>query len=287
MESPASTCLEISESLDAFHDGELAADEKARVESHLKQCEPCVRKMAEISQVVQALKTLPAAQMDTAASAKLDALLDRQSKVVRLRPRVLAPLAVAAAVAALVVGIKLFTPGTSLGPQMATDNTTAAHSQLATEPVKTAPSEMQHKKNNDSNQTTIANENTSSSEIKGATSSATASKAGNNGRPSSEPEQALRNHQAVMPKIRIAQKSEEKSPLTAQPAHNKQTVEQSALSQRPKIAAIPANAATPKAHSTHNESTDEIIATDFGGGSGFNEAIGLATDEDGLYDIKM
>ena len=52
-------CTTVNSLLDAYHDGELAGDEKASVEMHLRACDVCPQRLAEIGRLVTMLKTMP------------------------------------------------------------------------------------------------------------------------------------------------------------------------------------------------------------------------------------
>jgi anti-sigma factor RsiW len=59
-------CTAIESLLDAYHDGELVGDEKASVEMHLRACDACPKKLAQIERLVSVLKAVPP------ASSKID-----------------------------------------------------------------------------------------------------------------------------------------------------------------------------------------------------------------------
>jgi hypothetical protein len=59
-------CTAIESLLDAYLDGELASDERASVEAHLRACDVCPQKLAQTEKLVTMLKAMPA------ASSKID-----------------------------------------------------------------------------------------------------------------------------------------------------------------------------------------------------------------------
>jgi hypothetical protein len=52
-------CTAVESLLDAYHDGELVGDEKASVEMHLRACDVCPKKLAQIDRLVTMLKGMP------------------------------------------------------------------------------------------------------------------------------------------------------------------------------------------------------------------------------------
>jgi hypothetical protein len=52
-------CTAVESLLDAYHDGELVGDEKASVEMHLRACDACPKKLAQIDRLVSMLKAMP------------------------------------------------------------------------------------------------------------------------------------------------------------------------------------------------------------------------------------
>ena len=52
-------CTAVESLLDAYRDGELVGDEKASVEMHLRACDACPKKLAQIDRLVSILKAMP------------------------------------------------------------------------------------------------------------------------------------------------------------------------------------------------------------------------------------
>jgi len=55
----SSECAQISELLSAYHDREIDSEERLKVEAHLSSCQPCSGELQSISGLVQSLKNLP------------------------------------------------------------------------------------------------------------------------------------------------------------------------------------------------------------------------------------
>ncbi|HEY9870843.1 MAG TPA: zf-HC2 domain-containing protein [Candidatus Obscuribacterales bacterium] len=109
-----SDCTKIEPLLDAFRDGELASAERQAVEQHLRACFTCQSKLADIERVVSTLKTLPRVGAPRDFSQNIDAILARRhpAKVMSIRPVVWGSLGAAAAAAVAVFVFKLV-PGIS------------------------------------------------------------------------------------------------------------------------------------------------------------------------------
>ncbi len=65
-------CDDIAELLDAYHDGELTAKEKSFVDKHLSLCDECPPKLREIRQLVAKVKSLPKVQSKENIIDKMD-----------------------------------------------------------------------------------------------------------------------------------------------------------------------------------------------------------------------
>ncbi len=73
------SCTKFEISLDAYHDGELDVAEREAVEKHLANCPACNTKLADIDRLVSSLKHLPRVGLKRDFSADLDSLLSRQT----------------------------------------------------------------------------------------------------------------------------------------------------------------------------------------------------------------
>ena len=76
----------------------------------------------------------------------------------------------------------------------------------------------------------------------------------------------------------VATRPVQQAPVSAEPK-SLQKIEPMIQQQSPQVATV-----NPK-HAAHTQ--DEIAEVPSGSLNGFNEAVGIATDEDGLYDLKM
>jgi hypothetical protein len=250
---PDLICQQIAPQLDSYHDGELGAEEKAGVEKHLATCTHCVGKLAEIDRVVHSLKTIPRQPMPQGLSAKLDSMIDAASagtgggasagggNVLPLRSRFFLPLTAAAAVVALVIGIKFFAPGTQAPETAHVDKNNApqvAANQRAPEQIQPQPA-IQHDVATQPEHPVVADKPVA-------------------------PERT--SHVVPHPGVEVA---------LVTPEHAK-----------PHAKSV---APAPEQIAARNNSTGaEVQVAELPSGTNsFNEAVGIATDEDGLYDIKM
>lgn len=109
-----SDCTKIERLLDAFRDGELAFAERQAVEQHLNACLTCRAKLADIERIVATLKTLPRVSSSRDFSQNIDSLLARRhpAKVISIQPLVWGWLGAVAAAAVAVFVFRLV-PGIS------------------------------------------------------------------------------------------------------------------------------------------------------------------------------
>jgi Putative zinc-finger len=262
-------CTEITEQLDAYHDGELAGTERAVIEQHLSGCPACIAKLREIDRVVHTLKNIPQPAIPIALATKLDNMLDdalagktptnksRQQNVLAFHPALAAPIAVAAVSLALFLAYRFMAPTqapTVTASQPTTKTVQVAQmqtpeNQAVTEPQPEAQTQIaepapivvdQH-----SNKRTEKHKDT---EVANAQHSASVNSHG--------------SEQANAEKIAGAMKS------------SRQSTRQS--SGQP----VPAPVAA--AETGDSELADLPVSTPT-----LNDTLGIATDEDGLYDIKM
>ena len=70
-------CLEVQDSLSAWLDGELAPEVGALVDRHLESCDACLRELAQLEALEQALAALPAPAPPPGLPAKVAARLKR------------------------------------------------------------------------------------------------------------------------------------------------------------------------------------------------------------------
>jgi anti-sigma factor RsiW len=259
-------CQQITPQLDAFRDGELNADEAAAVEQHLTGCGDCQMKLAAIARVIETLRTMPRLSVPVGLSAKLDGIVDgstRTQNVVPMSRKLRMPVAAAAAVAAIVFGVKFAVPGTQPAPVVADvpSHVSPAHQEASAPQTTSGQEKIAAQVEAPSLPTPAAATHNHAGASTGAA-----------------PEKHAPQHEAnrIAPKPQIANNS--------QPLHT------SSPDNGTKVASLipaqdePSNRNEANAGSGHSEvELAELPASN----SGFGEAIGIATDEDGLYDIKM
>ncbi len=111
----APECQPIVLALDAYYDNELNEEERKGVEQHLLSCESCKRSLEGTKQVSAALQSMPRAELKRDMSNELDNLLKGSNNVVWLkRPLVAGTIAAAAAIAALALA-PVMLPGIAPG----------------------------------------------------------------------------------------------------------------------------------------------------------------------------
>ena len=92
--------IHLGELSSAYLDGEVTAEESARVRSHLDECEVCRREMADLHESRTALRGLPTLEVPVVVFAELGLVED----VVPLRRRAVTWVAAAAVAAVVFVG---------------------------------------------------------------------------------------------------------------------------------------------------------------------------------------
>lgn len=269
------TCKQVEGNLDAFHDRELPAEDHAVIKLHVDQCATCTAALADINRVVHALKSLPKAQLSAETSANIDKLLEQQGKVVRLQPRVWAPLAVAAAAAAIFIGVKFAMPDTSSGPVTANNNNkNNTNTTQQTLPVAVKPAD------NKVNNTTANPIATNPTEVNNPPAIASLSKQDTSS-PSTNVGTSHSNEIAKTPTPAVSPKKSpapKQAPMVAAKQDNEPA----------RIASAQTPDCSVSVSAYDQGARDNVIAADVSSnGDNFNDAIGLSTDEDGLYDIKM
>lgn len=261
MQSTNPICKQIEESLDAFHDGELEATERASVEQHLNQCQHCVEKLAEIDRLVHTLKTMPRLVASSEFSSKLDNLIDQQTKVARFRSKAWMPIAAAAAVVAIAFGLRSGMP--SLSPNNSNDAPTIAQQSKMT--IHRAASKDDTDSNTQHQPTVLEQKPDQAEQIIASFPHAASHTSGTT-------RNTVLTHKtatAVPEALGLASPTYNlPAAPKASPTYTKTTIapattDDTTLSDSEEIAELPA-------------STDS-----------FTDAIGISTDEDGLYDIKM
>jgi anti-sigma factor RsiW len=75
--SRSDNCKDMRELLSAYHDAELNSDERVAVKAHLESCADCREELAIVESVVKSLKTLPAVTLSKDFSLDIESLIKR------------------------------------------------------------------------------------------------------------------------------------------------------------------------------------------------------------------
>jgi anti-sigma factor RsiW len=78
-------CAEFEPLLDAFFDGELDSAERQAVSAHAEACEKCTRTLADIGRIAVSLKAFPAFSLHRDVAEEFDSILAERKKVVPLK----------------------------------------------------------------------------------------------------------------------------------------------------------------------------------------------------------
>lgn len=263
-------CGQIVPSLDAYHDNELKDDERKSVEEHLSNCQACSERLSGIKQVVAAVQSMPKASMKRDMTNELDDILTRSSNVVWFkRPMVAGSIAAAAAIAALALAPMLL-PG-------------IAPANVANKPLEVAPISPAK---NDQTQSPIVETATNKPE----------------GSSSDNQEKQIANNATKQPEAQNSsskdKKVETQSPVIAQKPKTTTIVENNASATASSEVIAKKDTTqppTPQASNTNTTDTSKnaancdegkVIAY-FGDIDQNAMDVGISTDEDGLYAIKL
>lgn len=265
--SQTESCNLMKELLDGYLDEELPERERLIVQSHLLECLPCAKQLSDLNRVVQTLKMIPKASFNLADNPKFDAIMGQPnaSRHVNfaLEPRVLIPLSVAAALIIVLGTIKVLMPE-SMVSQLAIKNkpTTEILAGAPTQefiesiPNLSANSESVYKRKN-----TPVSDFTKTPEVSDVDKSDT-----NQG------------HDAQTDAGKSSSGQNAKQAFASKP--QKQIKQSFAMQSEERY--------LPQIAMVGGEDNNDTIAADLPlAGSRLNDAIGLSTDEDGLYEIKM
>lgn len=98
-------CKQLEPLLSAYHDGELSEAERADAERHLNGCADCQNRLLEIGAVANSLKALPRLNPKTDVAANIEQLIANQPKGINRiqRPVIWGAAGIAAAAAVLLV----------------------------------------------------------------------------------------------------------------------------------------------------------------------------------------
>lgn len=283
MTPTSNNCEHCERMLDAYRDGELSPAERSTVETHLTGCQQCQSKLADIERLVQSLKAMPRLAPAVDFSSRLDELLQAPpppNNVVAFKR----PLAWATGIAAAVVLMVLaLNSGILRSPVKVASNKEPAHTRpsaqdrqmvaedkaIAPEPQGEGPARVSQPDSTVASVPIVPESSTKSTEDKSASV-----------RPAQPPVVATRT-----------------APEAAPAARNNAVVDERSDSQQRILASrvehndiefmeMPVN---------ENDSADNMICQESaiavavlaGDDNTITGSLGIATDEDGLYALKM
>ena len=246
-------CKPINELLDAYHDGELAEDEKKSVTEHLASCQACTNALAQIQQLVLGIKSMPMSMpsRDIVESLNFDQYEKKSNVIPFSRKFGIGIGAVAAAAVALVFAFNSGHAPANSGANLANNN--APKTPVVQEEKQETPAIA----SNNTEVKTPEQQNENLEEVQS---------------------QSSENIAENLPELKNGKGDAARRPsgesglLASKPADNTATVRQEVLKIEPQ-----------KQSGTLNE-----VATIPDSGSMLGaDALGIGTDEDGLYDIKI
>jgi len=132
-------CEQLEPLLSAYHDGELNDAERALAERHLNACGACQSCLLQIDAVASSLKALPRLNPKTDVAANIEQLIAKQPKGVTKiqRPVIWGAAGIAAAAAVLLVaGNFRVAPNSASNPLVANSNVTHSIAKPESESVK-------------------------------------------------------------------------------------------------------------------------------------------------------
>jgi hypothetical protein len=128
-------CEEIEPLLDAFHDQELNAEQREAVVSHIAGCQPCNRALSEIERVVTSLQQLPPAVCQRDFAEDFENILAAKTGVSRAgRPLLLRLAGMAAAIVLLVVSLHSFQTWQQAAPVVGSNSALLEPGRIAVNP---------------------------------------------------------------------------------------------------------------------------------------------------------
>jgi hypothetical protein len=274
MQPNGHNCQSIEPLLDAFHDGELSGSEKTEVEAHVGSCSQCLNKLRQINRLVHILRTVPPAKAPSGLSARLDSIAEgsgSNNNVVVLRAKASAwrmPLTVAAAAAAVVLVYKFTMPPV---PSTTTASVDGSNQQA---PVVSPPGQTagQH------SATQVASSAVHPPDVQSAPPIGTAERSA---KTSSDERSAPPLVARGIDKSAVAEQAGKHGLAETSPVAVNRNSDGSSNFDRQPWQQVPLIA-----NSSETAATEDELA-ELPNASTFNDALGIATDEDGLYDIKM
>lgn len=288
-------CKQLEPLLSAYHDDELTEAERADAERHLNGCVECQNRLLEISAVANSLKSLPRLNPRTDVAATIEHLIANQPKKVNQvqRPIIWGAAGIAAAAAVLLVStnFKAVTKG-------ANDPLTANSTTKQIMPVnpdrsaaKSQDLEIAHTlepTSNPAREVTEPAQSSTSGSQRGEEAGTASTKDGvvptQNEKPSTE--RNSKKNSKFNPRLEVASKGGEDADkiVAAKNVVAKNVVTASASS---------TDSSAPQLIANHNIRTSTIspdsnlVAIYDTEQRGVTEELGITTDEDGLYAIKL
>lgn len=268
------TCEQVEPLLSAYRDGEMLQGEREDIEKHVADCAVCQNRLLELDAVVAALKALPRFEPKVDYAANIERLISaspQRAKSTR-KPVLWGVASVAAAIAVFAFGMTK--SGINLAPLTASNtnnvkvdqvNSNKNEVEIANAPVeKTAPTETPQGNVHSKEQTIEANQHNKK----------------NNSSPEEQNKPSNENHKKngrFNPRLEVASKPNvggDSVPTTASPTGALLAANE-----------VPLIASEPKISDRASDSN--IVAVYETDQKNVTEELGINTDEDGLYAIKL
>ncbi|HEY9717992.1 MAG TPA: zf-HC2 domain-containing protein [Trichormus sp.] len=257
--------------LDAFYDRELGPSEHKEVVQHLAGCEQCRHAVTDIGRVVVSLKNMPTLRPRTDVAANFEKILAAKTKVVLLRKRVAwGSMAVAAAAAIVAFAMHIGPAGAPGAVTIGANQTAASKVEVATipsgTPVQLSQESNQAQKGDAAQQSKVTTPSNAAT-VKAASTQKTDEHGANNVKGKTTPNASSQSSKPAA--VRVA------PPMVAenQQADKKQSV---TPNDGEKIADA-------QVGSTKGETVVALYDSEANSAA----ELGITTDEDGLYAIKL
>jgi len=252
-------CSEIEPLLSAYRDGEASAEEQAKTAEHLPSCSDCQTQLTSIEQVASVLNSLPKAQARRDFDVDIDLLLAKNAEIKKVvpfkRPAVWILAAAAAAAVVLSITLRLGPSGQSTAPELAKLPPQGQSANPVVSPKQAPPEQLA----NDQKPAALERKP----------------------RHSSSPEIASAN------KPPRGASSSGNEPRIANAGHPEHALRQPSALRTAALEPVVAEAPGSPPEDAKLQLRDVEIASISGNDHNTTEAIGLETDEDGLYALKL
>ncbi|HEY9679510.1 MAG TPA: zf-HC2 domain-containing protein [Drouetiella sp.] len=274
-------CEQLDSLLSAYRDGELSEAEHREAEGHISQCASCQNKLIELDAVVHALKSLPRMEPQRDYAADIEQLIAAQPAVKapsRRRPIVWGGIGVAAA-AAVMIAVGTIKPTVNVAPTTA--STAGVHRGME-KPVAGGDSEIASISDSDFVALHGGNDEASSDvvdvKLHHAQPAVSGSKEGghNSEQTKQEADPNRKKNSKFNPKVQVANNSNVGSdvvPGSASQAQSRLDAESTQVADN--------------AINKTNMPDSNLVAVYETDQKGVTEELGITTDEDGLYAIKL